>query len=210
MLKRYLLLFLIGWLITFFDQSIITAQKPVVQKVDTVDFAQLNKKYRSPHKATFYAVIFPGGGQIYNRKYWKLPILYAGMGALIYGISWNTQYYNKYKNAYHDFVINDPANTRYTEFIPSTLTYEDVVYGDKHDWFESALQNKYKFYRKQRDMCYMGLIAVYAASIVDATVDAHLMTFDISEELSLNVQPTFINGTSMFSGTPGLHLSLNF
>ena len=87
-------------------------------EADTVQQVEASVKVHSPHKATMYSVILPGLGQAYNKKYWKLPILYAGVGALGYAIHFNTKYYKKYKSAYRDWIINDPYSKSYLEFIP--------------------------------------------------------------------------------------------
>ncbi|MCU4176271.1 DUF5683 domain-containing protein [Carboxylicivirga sp. N1Y90] len=166
-------------------------------------------KVHSPHKATFYAAILPGLGQAYNKKYWKIPILYAGIGGLAYAIHFNSKYYNSYKSAYRDFIIRDPGNKSYLEFIPPNLTEEQVT-GQYEDWFESALLNKKQYYRRYRDLSYLGMVGIYIIQMVDAAVDAHFYNFDISDDLSMRVEPAMMApAPGEFAGL-GVQIQLKF
>lgn len=145
----------------------------------------------SSKKATWLALI-PGGGQIYNRKYWKLPIIYGGFVGCIYAWRWNGQMYNDYSQAYLDIMDDDPETKSYEQFLhlggqidPSNLQYYQNVFKTRKDR-----------YRRWRDLSIFCLIGVYALSIIDAYVDASLSEFDISDDLTLHVKPTMI-GTSM-------------
>jgi hypothetical protein len=165
-------------------------------------------KVHSPHKATFYAAILPGLGQIYNKKYWKLPLVYGGIAGVAYGIHFNSKYYKDYRRAYRDFIVDDPNNTSYVQFIPPGLTLEDVR-GRHSAWFQNALQNKKKYYKRYRDMSYIGMGLIYVAQIIDATVDAHFFNFDISDNLSLNVQPAIVDPQAAHSGL-GMQFCITF
>lgn len=151
----------------------------------------------SPHTATMYAAILPGLGQIYNKKYWKLPLLYGGVGALCYAIHFNSKYYKKYKSYYRDFVIGDPNNKSYAElFKPKkdgsmrvSITIEQAE-GQYRTQFTRLLSNQKNYYRRYRDLSYFGMIGLYVVQIVDAAVDAHFFKFDVNEDLSLQWQPT--------------------
>lgn len=144
----------------------------------------------SPHTATMYAAVLPGLGQIYNKKYWKLPILYGGVAALCYGIHFNGKHYKMYRNAYRDFIIGDPNNTSWIDVCndKTNLTPEQVQ-TTYHDWFENILERKRDSYRRYRDLCYFGLVGVYLIQLIDATVDAHFFNFDVSDDLSIQWQP---------------------
>lgn len=168
------------------------------------------KKPHSPHKATFYAAILPGLGQIYNKKYWKLPILYAGIGATGYAIHFNSKYYKKYKSAYRDFIIRDPGNRSYMEFIPPGLTEDEVIGGQYEEWFRSALESKKQYYRRYRDLSYFLMVGVYIIQIVDATVDAHFYNFSINDDLSMNISPTLLEPAPGEITGMGLQLNLKF
>ncbi len=189
-------------------------------RTDTVDFRQgetirdiipqeKEEKIHSPHKATFYSAIFPGLGQIYNKKYWKLPIIYGAIGGLGYAIHFNSTNYQKYKNAYRDFLIQDPGNKSYIKVIPINLTVEDVE-GQYADWFESALENKRDYYKRYRDLSYIGMAAIYVLNMIDATVDAHFYNFDVSDDLSMKLQPVILDHDPVTGSSFGIQLALRF
>ncbi len=130
-----------------------------------------NKQVHSPHKATMYSAVVPGLGQIYNEKYWKLPIIYGLTGVFIYAFDFNNNQYNKYKNAFAEFDTG-----KITEF--EGYTDKDIILRLKDN------------YRRNRDLNVIALAGIYMLNIIDATVDAHLFDYDISEDLSLNIQPS--------------------
>ncbi len=145
--------------------------------------------HHCPHTANMYAALVPGLGQIYNHKYWKLPIVYGGIGALVYAISFNNKYYQIYRRAYRDFIIRDPNNKAYAEVLKhSNLTVEDVetTYAT---WFQKTLSNKKNYYRRYRDMSIFGMAGVYIVQLIDAVVDAHFYAFDVSDDLSMKWTP---------------------
>lgn len=143
-------------------------------------------KIYSPKKAAMLSAAFPGLGQIYNRKYWKLPIVYGGLAALGYSIYWNNKYYVYYTNAYYDFVDDDPTTNRWTQFIdPETIEGNTGAQSQ----LAGRLENKKDSYRRDRDYMIILTIGMYVLNIIDASVDAHLSDFDISKDLSLRVEP---------------------
>lgn len=164
-------------------------------------------------KAILYAII-PGGGQFYNRKYWKLPIVYGGFIGLTYAISWNGKYYGDYKDAYAAIMSEDRFQAgvveKWTPFLrpginPSELSETQIA----------TLQNSFKrskdSYRRYRDLSIIGMVALYALSIIDAYVDAELFDFDISPDLSLRVEPAKISNSSLrIDNTIGIQCSLRF
>lgn len=158
-------------------------------KTDTVVTAIGKKNFMpDPKKALWYAIAFPGGGQIYNRKYWKLPIVYGGFLGCYYALSWNNNMYRDYSQAYIDLMDSNPNSTSYLNFLPSTY---DV---DSHlDRLKEIFRKKKDYYRRYRDLSFFCMLGVYALSIVDAYVDAELSSFDISPDLSLKVRPSIIN-----------------
>jgi hypothetical protein len=136
-----------------------------------------------PAKAVWYAALFPGGGQIYNRKYWKLPIIYGGFLGLLYGYQWNNRYYKTYSNAYRDLVLDSP-NASFKDFLPPNY---DVA--GRHDYLERVFKRKKNNYRNYRDYCVVGMLGVYLVAMVDAYVDASLYHFDVSPDLGMNNEP---------------------
>ncbi|MGQ1785965.1 MULTISPECIES: DUF5683 domain-containing protein [unclassified Saccharicrinis] len=185
-----------------------------VVSADTIDTKPVVVEPHSPHKATFYSAILPGLGQAYNRKYWKIPILYAGIGGVIYGLDFNTTNYKKYRRAYRDYLIQDPGNTSYLNenVRPRGTTLEEFetlleTNSSYADWFESALENKRDYYKRYRDLSYVGLALVYVLNLVDASVDAHFKTFDVSNDLSMHIEPT---ATPMYGGFNSIGMQIRF
>lgn len=186
------------------DSARLFSSDSIYTKVEVI-------KPHSPHRATFYSAVLPGMGQAYNKKYWKIPILYAGFGAIIYAIDFNTRYYRKYRSAYRDFLIQDPGNRSYRDIVDKIggLTYEDVENnGTKSSNFETLLLNKKKYYKKYRDLSYVGFALVYVLNLVDASVDAHFKTFDVSDDLTMHFEP--IVNPSYGMNNFGLQLRLVF
>lgn len=141
----------------------------------------------SPRKATIYSAVFPGLGQIYNKKYWKLPLIYGGFVALIYSINMNNNYYQLYKAAYSDIVDTDPTTTSYEDLdIEGSWDFTD---DSEVEQFTSRLSTAKESSLRYRNLCIIGTIALYAANILDASVDANFFNFDISEDLTINWTP---------------------
>ncbi len=157
----------------------------------------------SPKKAAMLSAAFPGAGQIYNHQWWKAPIIYATMGTIAYFIYWNNDNYVKYRNAYIDFVDDDPTTTRYDEITPDGYVISD------DSWFESTVENRKDNYRRDRDLLIISLVGVYALNIIEANVAAHLYDFDVSDDLSLNVSPDFKYDWFNRNPTVGVSLRLN-
>lgn len=141
-----------------------------------------------PARATWSALVFPGGGQIYNHKYWKLPIVYGGFLGCAYALNWNNQMYSDYSQAYLDIMDDDPGTASYEEFLPPRYDIEA-----NKDYLKRVFKNRKDNYRRQRDLSIFCFIGVYLISVVDAYVDAELSNFDITDDLSLQVRPTTIS-----------------
>ena len=142
-----------------------------------------NKKVHSPRKATLYSAVLPGLGQIYNKKYWKVPIIYGGFVGFAYAINWNNDKYVTYKQAYADIKDNDPKTNSFLELEyaknknlsdPGTLAQ-----------FADALSKAKDSARRYRDLNVIFTAAFYALNMIDASVDGHFFNFDISEDLSM-------------------------
>ena len=165
----------------------------------------------NPKRALWLALVIPGGGQIYNRKYWKLPIVYGGFMGCLYAMSWNNTMYKDYSQAYLDLVDNDPNTQSYNSFLHIGTTIKTDA--DKKR-YEDLFKKRRDKYRRWRDLSFFVMLGVYALSVVDAYVDAELSVFDISKDLSLKVEPTVINNGSsrniLDNSSVGLQCSLNF
>jgi hypothetical protein len=140
-------------------------------------------------RALWLALVIPGGGQIYNRKYWKLPIFYGGVVGCIYALTWNNQMYHDYSQAYIDISDNDPNTKSYSQF----LHLGKVIDNSNKDYYQDLFRKRKDRYRRYRDLSIFALIGIYALSVIDAYVDASLSEFDITDDLSLRVAPTIIS-----------------
>ncbi len=140
-----------------------------------------------PMRAVWMGVILPGYGQIYNRAYWKLPIVYGGFMGCAYAIVWNNRLYTDYKQAYRDILTDtDGTKTSYIDILPDGYTIEKM--GGKSS-YTNTLKSKQNTYRRYRDLSIVATVLVYALSLIDAYVDAQLFDFDISTDLSMTVEP---------------------
>ncbi|MDE6378904.1 MAG: hypothetical protein K2L11_00410 [Muribaculaceae bacterium] len=159
-----------------------------------------------PTRAVWMSALFPGLGQIYNRRYWKLPIVVAGFMGLGYGMSWNNTQYQDYSNGYLDLMSGDPDKKSYMNFFPPNT---DEASLDKN-WLQSVLKTRKNFYRRNRDLCIICMVAVYLIAIVDAYVDAQLAHFDISPDLSMDISPGFYTEPMTRKYSVGLNWAFTF
>ena len=164
----------------------------------------------NPKRALWLALVIPGGGQIYNRKYWKLPIVYGGFIGCLYAMNWNNTMYKDYSQAFIDLSDNDPGTQSYNQFLHLGVQITPA----NEDRYKDIFKKRRDKFRRWRDLSFFVLVGVYALSVIDAYVDAELSEFDISDDLSLRIEPTIMNNRS--SGNPidnssiGLQCSLNF
>lgn len=149
-----------------------------------------------PTKALWLSLVLPGAGQIYNRKYWKLPIIYGGFLGCTYALTWNQMMYRDYSQAYLDIMDDDPNTKSYLDMLPPRY---DIT--GREDQFKKIFKRKKDFYRRYRDLSAFCFIGVYLLSVVDAYVDAQLSEFDISPDLSMKVEPAVIGTPKLMGGT---------
>ena len=149
-----------------------------------------------PQRATMLALTFPGFGQIYNRKYWKIPLVYAGFGGLAYAISYNSSLYNTYMKAYQDFIDDIPETDSYLNILSfaEPEDYDPVLYPDSYDesaaaWYRERMLKQVDYNKKNRDLSYIGVALWYIITVLDANVDASLFNYDISDNLEFTVAP---------------------
>lgn len=162
-----------------------------------------------PTRAVWMSALFPGLGQLYNRRYWKLPIVVGAYMGLGYATNWNNTMLRDYTRAYSDIMDNDPTTKSYMDFFAPTVKEEDL---DK-SWLTDLLRRRKNYYRRNRDLCIICMIGVYAVAMIDAYVDAQLAHFDITPELSVDIAPTLLPGESngRFSlPSVGFYWALNF
>ena len=152
-----------------------------------------------PQRALWLALVIPGGGQIYNRKYWKLPLVYGGFMGCIYAMSWNNMMYKDYAQAYLDIMDDDPTTASYTKF----MHLSKQITSANQDRYKEIFRKRKDRFRRYRDLSFFVMIGVYALSVIDAYVDAELSVFDISKDLSLKLRPAVI-GNSMINGSRSL------
>ena len=196
--------------------SVLTAQ-------DSSNLAKLNQSLKPVKKkrdwstwhpeakrAMWMALVLPGAGQIYNRKYWKLPIIYGGFVGCAYAITWNNQMYHDYSQAYLDIMDDDPNTQSYNQFLHLGATIDE----SNIERYKEIFRKRKDKFRRWRDMGVFVMIGVYAFSVIDAYVDASLSEFDISDDLTLRVEPTVLNDkrtNNPFKSTSlGLQCSLRF
>ena len=187
----------------------------ILNKVDSVGVKQKKAKRDwatwspDPKRAMWLAIVLPGAGQVYNRKYWKLPIVYGGFLGCIYAWRWNNQMFRDYSQAYMDIMDDDPNTNSYLDMLPPRY---DIT--GREDRFKNIFKRKKDYYRRYRDLSAFCFIGVYILSVIDAYVDAQLSVFDISPDLSMRLEPAVINnGNGLPGRTPssyGIGCNLSF
>ena len=194
------------------DSKALTADDTisVVQQKQPRQKRDWNTWKPNPQRALWLALVIPGAGQIYNRKYWKLPLIYGGFMGCIYALSWNNMMYKDYSQAYLDIMDDDPGTASYNKFLHLGVQIDQ----SNEDRYKKLFKNRKDKYRRWRDLSFFAMLGVYALSVIDAYVDAELSEFDISKDLSLRVAPTVLNSQSntnpFRSSAVGLQCSLNF
>jgi hypothetical protein len=163
------------------------------QVQDTTSVVNVVRKH-SPQKAIIFSLICPGLGQVYNKKYWKLPIIYGAGGAFAYFIGYNQLKYKKFRDAF----INNVGAKNEDIFIIDGLPF----------WYQTLPRGR-DYYRRYRDLSILGLGAIYFLNIVDAMVDAHFFYFDVSDNLTMRLEPVLIESPGMVA-TLGFRINLGF
>ncbi len=204
------------------DDSLFQIEKASL--IDTISFSLVDtlpvkkqkrdwKTWRpNPKKALWLAIVIPGAGQIYNRKYWKLPIVYGGFVGCAYAMRWNNMMYKDYSQAYIDLTDDDPNTKSYERF----QQFSNRITDANIKRYQELFKNRKNRFRRWRDLSFFVMCGVYAISIIDAYVDASLSEFDISDDLTMRVAPTIINSKNVAEHNPlkstaiGLQCSLFF
>ncbi len=202
----------------------INKNDSLLGRIDTIDIIfpederalkQQEKELRraqfvpDPQRALWLALIIPGAGQAYNRKYWKLPLVYGGFLGCTYAFTWNQQMYSDYSQAYLDIMDDNPETDSYMDFLPPKYNIEG-----REDHFKQLFKNRKNRYRRWRDLSAFCFVGVYIISVIDAYVDAQLSEFDITPDLSMRIEPKVIQqdrfDINRQQQSYGIGCSLNF
>ena len=167
-----------NWIIIlFFLPFLLICNSAFSQELQgEVELVEVDTTKHSPKLATILSASLPGAGQFYNKKYWKIPVIYIAGGAMVYSAIYNSAGYYKYKNAYNHLYENP-----------------DNPMEDFEGYNLEQLKSIKDQYRRYRDMSIIGVGLLYVLNIVDATVDGYLFDYDISDDLSLRVEPSIMN-----------------
>ena len=192
------------------DTARLAMQSDSLQKKDSGTKKKTEKKWLpDSNKSIWLSLAIPGFGQIYNHKYWKLPLIYGGFVGCTYALTWNGKMYKDYSQAYQDIMSDNPNNDSYMDFMPPSVTKDKVQ--ERLSYYQEVFRKRKDLYRRQRDLSIIAFIAVYLLSVVDAYVDAELSNFDISKDLSMTLEPAIFNDA--FRKMPqgiGLQCSIKF
>lgn len=199
-------------------QAVLTAADSLSQpKISLKTFQPSSKK------ALLYSIICPGLGQIYNRKYWKLPLVYGGFMGFLYAVTWNNKNYGDYSTAYHDIMIDyskihdkETGNPDYngpwgswTNFLPAGTGTNEKEWVNNTN-FQDNLKRRKDYFRRYRDLSIILTAGWYFICMIDAYVDAELFDFDISPDLSMRVEPLISPQTSYSSRIYGVSCNIKF
>ena len=170
------------------DSIYLISTSDTVKVVETEEYVSKSTFQPDAQKSVWLAAVVPGLGQIYNRQYWKVPIIYGGALGLAYGITWNDRMFVDNKKGYVDLMDKDP-NTNYFEYLlPEGVTLNN----SNKDYYTRVIKTKLDNYRRYRDLCIIASAVFYLLTILDAYVDAQMFDYDINPDLSLEVVPTVI------------------
>jgi hypothetical protein len=175
------------------DSLKITRDTIFLEAEDTIMLKSYAKRY-NPRKALLYAAVLPGLGQIYNKKYWKLPLVYGGFYALGRGIKWYNDYYIRYKKHLYYNIENQLGDTQRNPNVPLTTT---------------QLRSIVDKARRERDLMVILMGGMYLLQMVDAHVDSHLKEFDLNPNLKVSIEPTITNDAWVGRQT-GMSLTFRF
>jgi len=183
--------FLIAFLIVLFTLDSFAQQSGElkVNAKDSISTKSITIDPLSPAKAAFYSAVLPGLGQLHNKQYWKIPVIYAGVGATIYMYSWENKQHHRYRDAY---------KRRLAGFT------DDEFYADGTT--NATLIEAQRYHKKNKDLYVLGTALIYILNIVDANVSAHLAQFNVNENLTFN--PSFYQDE--FTYKPKLGVTLNY
>lgn len=174
-------------------QDTLQLSSPDTTKLKSAQTFHLFPDVHSPKAAGIASAVLPGLGQAYNRKYWKIPIIYAGLATAGYFIYYNYTIYNNFQKAYE--LRNDgDTSTNLSSFEVWYITSTQTIYTDGYE--STQLSELSNIYRRNTDLSIIVAAGIYVLNIIDAVVDAHLFQFDVSDNLSMNLQPFYAPGVT--------------
>jgi hypothetical protein len=227
--KKIYTLFIVGVAGLFAASA--RAQEPVFLETDSVEIIEVADSLATvieeitqpeavkafvpdPTRAVLYSAVFPGLGQIYNRKYWKLPLVYGAAVGCVYAISWNGTQYRGYKNAYRDFFDENPETNSWKNY---NYRHSGGSDGQPETWspsavseFSNRLKNGKDNFRRNLELSYIVSVGVYLLAMIDAYVDAQLFEFDVSDDLSFKMEPVLFERTMASTRSFGFQCSITF
>lgn len=192
------ILFVVDTLSKGYRDSLKRVERKIRRELRDMEY---NSFRPNPYKSIWYGLVFPGAGQIYNRRYWKLPIVYGGVVGVAYAISWNSARYTEYSRAYMDYTDSNPDTDSYLSLVP--VGYPDGQIGN-------YVKNGLNTYRRYRDLSIIIGVAFYAITVIDAFVDAQLADFDISPDLSMKVRPKLDSQPNTLKPSVGCQMQFYF
>lgn len=179
----------------------------VEEPVRKPDPAEVMKVFNpDPTRAVWLSALCPGLGQIYNRRYWKLPIIVGGYMGLAYATDWNNQMLTDYTKAYRDLMDNDPDTKSYMDFFAPSVQESQL----SKSWLENTFKSRKNYFRRNRDLCIIGMVGVYLLAVLDSYVDASLCHFDVSPVLTMDWSPTIITEHHSATRAYGLQCAFVF
>lgn len=184
-------------LMVFFNLRAQLVEADTVQAVQQLP-EQPEEEIHSPRKATIYSAILPGLGQVYNKKYWKVPLIYIGFGTIGYFINWNNDNYQLFKTGYRHLVDTNPETQDYLKIEAVRRNNYNLDNPTEFNNLKTALSKQQDYYRRNRDLLIISFVGFYGLNIIDASVDAHLFDFDISDDLTLKWEPSMMNFDNNF------------
>ncbi len=193
---------LLTFILLIFQAGYIAGQEIPADTVSTAPAkpAETEKEeVHSPKKAALFSAILPGLGQAYNKKYWKIPLVYGGFTALGYYIGFNNKNYKISKNAYSDLTDDDPNTDSYLKL--DQIIYYNLNNPSEVENLKRGLLRRQDYFRRNRDLLFILTLGFYGLNIIDASVDAHFFKWDISDDLTMKWQPTLdqYNNKNIFS-----------
>lgn len=194
-------------LIEAYPDSVPVVHMPEPEKMGYDQWYEEKVEFNpDPTRAVWMSALFPGLGQIYNRRYWKLPIIVGGYLGLGYAVSWNNSQLKDYNRAYRDIMDSDPSTNSYMDFFPPGTSENDL----DRTWLTNLLKSRKNYFRRNRDLCIISMVGVYLLAIVDAYVDAQLSHFDVTPDISMDVAPAIIKDSPGRRPAVGLQWALTF